>query len=63
MENDADRAVPPEALWVAAFEAFKAASGATDIGDIPGSGFDRAARMWDDFEEIVGHFAAQRGAK
>ena len=46
------------ALWVTAFETFQAASTATRIGDIPGSGFDRAARMWGDFEKIVGHLTA-----
>jgi len=46
------------ALWVAAFDAFQSASTATRIGDIPGGGFDRAARMWGDFEKIVGHLKA-----
>jgi hypothetical protein len=46
------------ALWVTAFEAFQSASTATRIGDIPGGGFDHAARMWDGFEKIVGHLKA-----
>ena len=50
------------ALWVTAFEAFQSASTATRIGDIPGGGFDRAARMWGDFEKIVGHLKAHPAA-
>ena len=50
------------ALWVTAFEAFQSASAATRIGDIPGGGFDRAARMWGDFEQIVGHLKANAPA-
>ena len=46
------------ALWVSAFEAFQSASDATKIGDIPGGGFDRAARMWTDFEKIIKHLKA-----
>jgi hypothetical protein len=46
---------PLLALWVTAFEAFQSASSATKIGNLPGGGFDRAVRMWDDFEKIIGY--------
>ncbi len=46
---------PLLALWVTAFEAFQSASGATKIGNLPGGGFDRAVRMWEDFEKIIGY--------
>ena len=46
------------ALWDTAFSSFKVAADATNIGDIPGGGFDRAARMYEDFEKITAYLKA-----
>lgn len=42
-----------KALWNSAFASFKTAANATKINDISGGEFDRAARMYEDFEKIT----------
>jgi hypothetical protein len=50
-------------LWRQAFDAFKLAADATKVGDMSGSGFDRAVIIWGHFEKIIDDVAAMPNDK